>query len=48
MQKILQARPDAFQLQFERYFTGIIKKCKDKLIMLTVRGVNGGDRRQKI
>jgi hypothetical protein len=35
MQKILQTRPDAPQLQFERYFTGIIKKCKNELIMLT-------------
>ena len=32
MQKILQAHPDAFQLQFERYFTGIIKKCKNGLL----------------
>jgi hypothetical protein len=45
VQKILQTRPDAPQLQFELYFTGIIKKCKNEL---TVRGVNGKDTHQKI
>ncbi len=34
--EILQVRPDASQLQFERHFTGIINKCENEL---TVHGV---------